>query len=540
MKFKNFPISVLDLALFIYFIFFIFYHLDWGAPYYFHPDERNIASSISQLNLFSNLNPHFFAYGSLPIYLVYFIGLFTNFFTNHFIFNPMVSFDGAIIIGRILSAILTIFLCGLIYLYSLEVSNKKAAKLSLYFSLTSVALFQFSHFGTYEIWIAFFTLLLIYLLTIYRKTNNPIYLTISSCILGVLCGLKLSSVVLTIIPIYIILETLFQKRFSFKTILDFIKRILISTYCFLLFYFLTAPFNLLDSKSFMDSMKYEGGVATGSLSVFYTGSFLGKIPILFQYEKILPFLINPVLTLLSIPAAFYTFYLAYKHKKSSHFVFAISFLCVFLSGSLLFAKWTRYIIPAVPFLYISIAIFIERVVKNLRKNNFQIVNLFLVVICLIFSFAFIKTVRIDTDTRIEGVQFSEKNIPSKSNILSEVYDLGIVPFNGHFQNINLFNFYDLDNGNLTPSDLQILLNNSGYIILPSQRIYKSRILDPKHFPSGNKFYSQLFSGKLGFKQIYQTPCDIYCKLTYFGNPIFNVEETADVFDRPVVFIFKRT
>ena len=54
-----------------FFVFFVFYNLNWGAPFYFHPDERNIASSIVQLKFPDNLNPNFFAYGAFPIYLIF-------------------------------------------------------------------------------------------------------------------------------------------------------------------------------------------------------------------------------------------------------------------------------------------------------------------------------------------------------------------------------------------------------------------------------------------------------------------------------------
>jgi hypothetical protein len=58
------------------------FNLDWDQGYLFHPDERMILMTIGGLNLpwppnwdvllspASPLNPHFFAYGSLPLYLL--------------------------------------------------------------------------------------------------------------------------------------------------------------------------------------------------------------------------------------------------------------------------------------------------------------------------------------------------------------------------------------------------------------------------------------------------------------------------------------
>lgn len=511
----------LFIALVAYFIFFVFYDLNWGSPFYFHPDERNIASSVSQLNLFSNLNPHFFAYGALPIYLVYFLGIVVNFLLKHqLIFN--VQFDQAIIILRVVSAILTLGLTLLIYKVTVELADRRAAYLALIFSLTSTAFFQFSHFGTYEAWLDFFSLLAAYFFSHKR-------FVVGSSLLGMLCALKLSSLVLVIIPLYII----FTQHKNFKiTIANFLTFI----YFFVIFYIISAPFNIIDHKAFLDSMKYEAGVATGSLPVFYSGAFYNAAPIIFQYEKILPFLINPLLTLLSIPAIVYSIFLFIKKRDHTFGVFVISFLVLFISGSFLFAKWTRYIVPSIPFLYILIAVFLEKITFN--KKYAKSILIFFIVTGLIFSFSYIKTLRIDQDTRISALDFAKKNISPDAKIISEVYDLGIVPFNSTYHNITLFNFYDLDNG-LEGFELSNLLKSTDYIILPSQRIYESRISHPKHFPNGYKFYSPFFAGQLRFKKIYQTPCDIFCKITYLGDPVFNVEQTVNVFDHPTVFIFKR-
>jgi len=65
-------------------LFTRFYKLDWGNGFFFHPDENNMATSLSQLNS-KNLNPHFFAYGQFPLYLGFYslkILSLANNFTN--------------------------------------------------------------------------------------------------------------------------------------------------------------------------------------------------------------------------------------------------------------------------------------------------------------------------------------------------------------------------------------------------------------------------------------------------------------------------
>ena len=140
---------------------------------------------------------------------------------------------------------------------------------------------------------------------------------------------------------------------------------------------------------------------------------------------------------------------------------------------------------------------------------------------------------------MEASEWAFQNIPRNAQILSEVYDLGITPFNPYFSKITIFNFYELENDLSKKPELESLIKGADYIILPSQRILKSRMSNKNEFPQGYNFYFNLNSEKLGFKKVYETPCDVFCKIIYMGNPSLNVEATASVFDRPTIFIFEK-
>ncbi|HVZ67474.1 MAG TPA: glycosyltransferase family 39 protein [Patescibacteria group bacterium] len=520
-------------ASFFLFVIFIFVNINWGEPFYFHPDERNIASSISQLNFPKNLNPHFFAYGSLPIYLAFVLGSIPQIASNG-LNNLIVDFSTAIILTRLASALFALLLIFLIFKTTELLAGKREAFLAGSLASLSVAYIQFANFGTFEMWLSFFSLLIIYLLLLFVKSGKDNFIVYSSIAFGILCSLKLSFIGL--IPIFI-LALLFgfkPKDKIAKKIFIFLLFILVST----MSYLVSSPFNLLDSQGFISSMNYEGSVALGTLPVFYTGTFFNTIPILYQYEKVLPFLINPLLTLISIPSLIYLSYLSITKRNKLLGLVVFSFLIIFVSQSALFVKWTRYAVPSLSFLYILIAIFIFKIKDIINGKIFNLIILFVLGVSFIYSISYAKTVKLSQDTRIEALNFSTKTIDKNSKILSEVYDLGIVPFNSYYPHITLFNFYDLDNVDTSKKALSEELNNSDYIIIPSQRIMQSRILDNSNFPNGNNFYKSLFADKLNYRKIYQTPCDIFCKITYMGDPVFNLEQTASVFDRPTVFIFE--
>jgi len=217
------------------------------------------------------------------------------------------------------------------------------------------------------------------------------------------------------------------------------------------------------------------------------------------------------------------------------------------SQAFFFAKWTRYMIPTLPFIYLIIAVAFSNLLsfralhskdftpsKNINTRSLHAAFALVGMTSVTFAFAYFITAFVKPDTRIAAYHVAQQVIPPNATILSEVYDLGIVPFNQSFSNISLFNFYDLDSpANIAPP------NQSDYIILFSQRIVKTRLSNKEQFPKGYAFYKRLLNGNLGYQKIYETPCDIFCKITYLGDPVFHFEQTTNVFDRPTVMIFKK-
>ncbi len=529
----------------IYGIVLRFYNLNWGAPFFFHPDERNIASSVSQLLFPQNLNPHFFAYGTFPIYVNYFTGVLSNFFSLKFISLFSVSFGQAIIIGRFYSAVFSV-LCIFLIHKIFTLITKRSSSLLIIVLTTSVGFIQFAHFATFEMWLTLFSLLLFYFIILYYKNKTNTNLILIAISLGLLISIKISSIVFLPITICIILfielETNKNNKKNFlKISKNIILIILVSSLC----YIATSPYSIIANTSFISSMNYESGVALGTLPVFYTGGFYNTIPGVFQLAFILPFLLNPFVTIILLPTLIFFFYKTFKTRNFYYFLILIFFFAQFLSQVFLFAKWTRYMVPFLPFAYlvefitVNYLIDISQKAEKIKRAYLSLLLILTAVISFIYSFAFFTTVFLKPDSRIEALNFAKQNIPSNSKVLSEVYDLGIVPFNSTFPNITLFNFYDLDSFPNKQVELSEILNTVDYIILPSQRILQARITNPDKFPVGNNFYANILSNKRNYKLVYTTPCDILCKIIYMGDPIFNTEVTANVFDKPTVFIYKK-
>jgi len=85
------------------------------------------------------------------------------------------------------------------------------------------------------------------------------------------------------------------------------------------------------------------------------------------------------------------------------------------------------------------------------------------------------------------------------------------------------------------------LEESDYFLVQSRRVFANHLRLPNQFPRTAKFYTALFTDKLGFEQIKEFHS--YPELSFFGwkmeFPDEMAEETWSVFDHPVVRIFKK-
>ncbi len=549
-------------------VFLRFYNLNWGAPYYFHPDERNIISSVTQLRFPDQTNPHFFAYGSIPIYTIYGIGVIQNIVTSCFystlcpitkllvekqtpLWNEIniVTFNDAILIARSISAFFSLLLIPLVFIIGKKVHTQKTGLLSAFFTVTSVGLLQYAHFATFELWLTFFSVLALYYSLKIAGDHHTGDILILGVLMGILVGIKISSLVLLPLPFLAIFYGCFRdiklvkKNLPIlgKTALLFMAEALCLLLLGAIIFMITNPFVLLDVTSFQDSIDYEVSVANGSLIVFYNQLFRDTIPGIYQLFHVYPFLINPLLTFLLIPTLLVTFFLSKKEKNTSLFFVFLTFMILFISQAFLFVKWVRYMIPTLPFFYVMFSVVVMTISTNKKFAAYRKYLIFsLVSISSIYTFSYFVTVIAKEDTRLQAKTWIERFTSTNKKVLSESYDPGSMAFTGIFSEITYCNIYDLEIHLKVCEDVSLehKLKDVTYILLPSERVVQSRLVNKKRFPRGYNFYTSLFTDKESYKLVYKTPCDIFCKILYMGNKLL-LEQTAYVFDRPTVYVFEK-
>lgn len=527
--------SILLVFLIAVLLYTRFAGLNWGLPYPFHPDERNMAVAVQGLECkISNfkfqiskcLNPHFFAYGQFPLYLGYLGIQLKHLFTGKF-YQPT-TFEEAVIALRLISAIASIInvfiLLKIIQLFinkELFINRKTIIFLVLIFSPFFI---QFSHFGTTES-----LLMLLYSLIIYHSLKlidgtvkgfftQWIWLAVFA---GMAIATKVSSLVFMTVPFMaflIIKDSFLNKAFL---LLRFI-------FYSVSFSVLLSPHNLISLPDFFSAINYESGVALGKIMVFYTRQFIGTLPVAFQLKNIFPYVFGwPVF----ISGILGFFVMSWRNAKINFLRFA--FFVYFLPNAFFFAKWTRFMSPIFPLILIFALLFL------LQLKLSKIFLTLAVVLMIVPGIAYFSIYQ-NQDVRLQASEWIYKNIKENSNILSETANVVDIPVQIQNYHIVSFDFYDLDADPLLQAEYQIYISSADYIFVPSRRLFKNHAADK--YPILAEYYRRLFSQEAGFKKVAEFSS--YPKISLFGKtflefPDENAEETWSVFDHPVIRIYQK-
>lgn len=589
-KSKGFLVLGFWLLIVLLLIFTRFKGLDWGLPYPMHPDERNMANAIQQLECkftFSNFriadcfNPHFFAYGQFPLYLAYVIIYVLKFFDGDLV-TP-ISFSEAAISLRLISALASILNAFLLYrLICLLLSDFKLFKLNKYFNwqilnllilIFSPFFIQFSHFGTTESLLMLFYSIIIYFSLLYAKNkiHSSFYFLLTAFFSGLAVATKVSSVFFLLIPVALIFDETENKISKLISIGYLIALTLVISILF-------SPHNFISFPQFIGAMKYESDVALGTYRAFYTRQFEGVLPIIFQLEKIFPFALGWPIFLFSIIGMIF---LPFKKEFN---ILRLAILTGFLSNAFFYAKWTRFVAPILPLMLVMAVLCLELFIYNFQilftekflKFISNWLRLLTVIVMIVPGLAYLSIYQ-NPDIRFTVSEWIYKKIPDKSNLFYEtanVIDPPIPTRNfknppANYQSIS-FNFYDLEENPFLKTELWNYVSRADYIFIPSRRVFANFYCNDnfnslntksdfrldfiiqnekdrceklkKNYPLLNLYYDKLYSGELGFVKVAEFTS--FPKIQIFGKTLWEfsdetAEETWTVFDHPVFRIYKR-
>lgn len=508
--------------------FFRFYNLNWDESHFFHPDERNIANAVGRIQFFSQLNPGFFAYGGFPIYLYRLAGDILVLITKNTAWISDWSYIN--IIGRNFSAFfstLTIIPLFLLARRFFDWQTSITTALVYTFTVSSI---QVAHFAITESFLVL-TVITICLISVkIAGEENVKNYVLCGAVFGLALASKTSALLYLIIPfIATLYATIRHRNKLYVRVLNTIVMLITALAIFTLF----SPYTFLSWNKFIESMRYESGVATGSLPVPYILQFTYTTPYLYQLKNLF-WQMGPI-ALFSLLG--FILLLRQSIKKYRLWVLLIFPIIYFAYIGSWHTKFTRYMLPILPFLIIFASyglIFIKNRLGFLGKVIFGL----FIMITILWTLAFCS-IYIREQTRITASKWIFQNIPPGSRILVEHWDDGlpveIASFSPSQYKYEGLTIYEPDNQQKIEYFAKNL-SEGDYLIINSRRLYGTLMHLPDKYPITSKYYKLLFNGSLGYVKV----AEFSSYPSIFGLTINDdlTEESFQVYDHPKVSVFK--
>ena len=547
----------------------------------FHPDEREILFHVVQLSwpqslsqflnpAVSPLNPHFFAYGSFPLYLLAITGNLLSHISPAF-----ATFANLTLTGRVINALFdtgTILLTGCLGLL-LTNDRSPGRKYAWAVALLAAVLVAFtplqvqlSHFYTVDTMLLFFVTLTVLACVVLVDTDKPVRWSLLAGLgYGLALATKFSAAPL-VVPLTVALAMRWYRQDFFSIVMPLLNAFIATLISFLI----AMPYALLDMSEFINQVSEQGNLARGTLDFPYVRQFAGTIPFLYQAQNMLLWGIGLTLGI-AIAAAF--IWLGWQIWKCSAglWLVVLSWIVVYgvLTGSF-YVKFMRYMLPLYPFLTLMAASVLVAFVRYSRTRtegaNSDVIRstavrwlvkilpyaaIMIVLLGTMFQGLALLNVYSQPNTRIQASRWIFAHVKPGSILTYEQWDDALpVAVDNH--NPFIYPQASYVNANGQPQQgldlygddtiakaqqLAKILPTVDAITMATDRLDKSIPRLPCRYPLTIHYYQLLFSGQLGFHlaaQFENHPNLLGITLNDSG-----ADESYSVFDHPTSRIFVR-
>ncbi|MBA3823622.1 MAG: hypothetical protein H0X24_06915 [Ktedonobacterales bacterium] len=368
------------------------YNLNWDVNNHLHPDEREIILKAQCLGLQSvqagcnpvtdPANPHFFAYGSFPLYLLalvahglaHFLGSWHGLPTDGGSFDD---YDHFTLIGRVLSALFdtgTVLVVGLI-------ARRLAGRWWGVFAAAFVAVtafeVQLAHFYAVDTVMTFFVTLTLFgalgLAGFQRPhiSDQPAgsepelpklgATAIWALMTGIAFGLALTSKV-SAAPLVVPLLLAFiirWRKIGLHGWSDVLFGAILTGVTTFLTVAVTMPYLFLDSKEFWAQINQESALAKGTIVFPYTIQFAHRTPYLDQMKNIFTWDLGFWLALAGCAGVVYAIVRCWR-RWDDVLLIPLSWIVIYFgyTGSF-YTKFSRYQLPIFPMMAVLAAVLLS-------------------------------------------------------------------------------------------------------------------------------------------------------------------------------------
>ncbi len=341
------------------------YGIAWDQGFLFHPDERAILMKVSELSFpsLSNLgvlldadksplNPRWFPYGSLPLYLLRLgsdiLGRFTG---------PL-SIAGMAILGRSFSAILDTVSVLAVYLLGAHLYSRKVGLLAAAFTAFTVLHIQLSHFYTVETIVTPFILLSLFFLWKVVEKGSLWGAALGGLFFGLALATKVSSAPLALSFVVAGLLFLFRREDGSLS-LNGVPRsrwsravgaVVLAGAVALIAFVVAEPYALLDWRRFVKDVVEQGEMVRRIRDYPYTRQYVDTPAFLYQIQQLTVWGMGIPLGVVGFAGLVFTTVVVLKKRLPADVLILSWVLPYFLITGIFQVKFLRYLLMITPLL----------------------------------------------------------------------------------------------------------------------------------------------------------------------------------------------
>ncbi|MBV9280737.1 MAG: glycosyltransferase family 39 protein, partial [Chloroflexi bacterium] len=574
---------------------FRFYNLNWDDGQLLHPDERWIymvvsgstndsngpiswPSSLAQFldnrpKVGSPLDPHFFAYGTLPFYLLALLAGLVSFLGRHLPFVPaswatVDTYGGLTLLGRGLSAALDLLSVGLVFLIARRIYGYWTAVLAMALTAFTVLDIQLSHFYAVDTVLLPLVLLTILAAVVIVQTDRRSTYVWAGIAFGAAMATKTTALLLVIpLAAAAILAawdgqqwpeegSLPQRtRLFYGAIRQRLNRnlfwLLASYYVAAITFVVCEPYAILDRATLVRDITEQSNILvtnTPPFGVPYTIQYANTIPYLYQLKNLLFWGMGIPLALAAFAGVLFALVRNLGIRvRPAEAVLLLWVVPYFLFVGRFLAKFDRYMLPIEPVMTLLGAAFLVWAVRErhpggtrwIRRAGWAAIGL-AAGVSFLYSVAYMN-IYAHPNTRVAASDWIYSHIRPGSTIAWEgawddqlpLGEPGHSPLAYKMPGLNL---YDPD----TPAKVQhvaSILAGAQYLVMSSERMIGSIPRLPDRYPMTSRYYRLLLAGKLGYRLV-----EHFTAHPAIGPIVvqdYGADESFHVYDHPDVRIFQR-
>ncbi|HEX8919255.1 MAG TPA: DUF2298 domain-containing protein [Chloroflexota bacterium] len=563
---------------------FRFYNLNWDNGHQLHPDERWIFEVVSGANghpplswptslsqFFSTaspLDPHFFAYGTLPFYLLSLVAGTISLIATHIPFlsewSGVNTYGGLPLLGRGLSGLLDLCTVYLTFLLARKVYGYWTGVLAMALVACTVLDIQLAHFYAVDtVLVPICLLALLAAVSIAQSNSRAAYLW-GGIALGAAMATKTTALLL-VVPLgaAAALEAWNSRPFARGDSLVGAARAhyldvaehLNGNLQRMLFTFLigAAVFAVLEPYAIIDRTQLVSDIAQQTqflvsnnppFSVPFTIQYANTVPYVYQFANLVFWCMGIPLGLTAFGGVAFAlirlFGLRFRNDEAVLLLWVVPY---FLFVGRFFAKFNRYMLPITPVMALFGAALLVALIAWLRPRPRVIgwaVLATVVSVSFFYSLAYMN-IYAHPNTRVAASRWMFSHIKPGTVIAEEGAWDDPLPMDeqGHsgteYPELQL-NLYDADTS-AKVQRLANMLSQARYLIMSSERMIGSIPKLPDRYPMTVRYYHLLFSNKLNFRlaaHFQQHP-----QLGPIVVHDYSADESFHVYDHPNVQIFRR-